>query len=464
MAGGSPCFCTLFGRDSLWTAQLTLPLGTDLARGTLRTLARRQGTRVNDETSEAPGKVLHEVRSPLAGSTLPPVTSAASMRRPCGSVPHDAWRWGMATDEVAQLLYLMLAWIVDHADSDGDGFLEYVDLSGKGLANQGWKDSGETRSSSGMLPGPGPDRAQRGPGLRLRSRDLRRRAARRAWSPRRRPAADVGLTLRTRFREAFWVSDDRGRFPAIALDVSKTPVAAAASNVGHLLVMGLLDADEIAMVADRMRQPDLDSGYGLRTMSSELAGFNPLGYHTGSIWPCTNTAIAIRGLARCGHGAVAASLGAGLLRAAAAFDHHLPELFGGSDARDGDPVLAYPAACRPIAWSSAAAMGLVQAAIGLDADAPGGSLRVRPRPEFAAWFPLACSAGCASPGTRWSPPSPLPTGSRWRRTRRSGSTPPADGGSRSPRRRAVAEPQWSCHLRAADRERGTERASCRISR
>ena len=148
VAGGSPWFLTLFGRDSLWTAQLTLPLGTDLARGTLRTLARRQGTRVNDETSEAPGKMLHEVRSPLAGSTLPPVyfgSVDATALWVC--LLHDAWRWGMARDEVAQLLDPMeaaLAWIVGRADSDGDGFLEYVDLSGKGLANQGWKDSGDS--------------------------------------------------------------------------------------------------------------------------------------------------------------------------------------------------------------------------------------------------------------------------------------------------------------------------------
>ena len=29
------------------------------------------------------------------------------------------------------------------ADADGDGFLEYVDARGTGLANQGWKDSGD---------------------------------------------------------------------------------------------------------------------------------------------------------------------------------------------------------------------------------------------------------------------------------------------------------------------------------
>jgi len=391
VAGGSPWFLTLFGRDSLWAAQLTLPLGTDLARGTLQTLARRQGVRVDHETSEAPGKILHEVRNYLAGSTLPPVyfgTVDATALWVC--VLHDAWRWGMAPDDVAALLDPMeaaLAWIVDRADSDGDGFLEYVDLSGHGLANQGWKDSGDSiQFRDGSLAKPPIslsevqgyayeaaisgavllDAFARPGGERLRS-----------WA----------AALRERFRAAFWVSDDRGRFPAIALDAAKTPVAAAASNLGHLLATGLLDPEEIALVAERIRQPDLDSGYGLRTMSSESAGFNPLGYHTGSVWP-HDTAIAIRGLTLGGQAAVAASLAAGLLRAAAAFDHHLPELWGGSNAWADEPVLAYPAACRPIAWSGGAAIALLQAAIGLEADVPGGFVRVRPRPEFASWFPL----------------------------------------------------------------------------
>ena len=159
VAGGSPWFLTLFGRDSLWAAQLTLPLGTDLARGTLRTLARRQGTRDDRETSEAPGKILHEVRNHLAGSTLPPVyfgTVDATALWVC--VLHDAWRWGMAPEDVEALLDPMeaaLAWLVDRADSDGDGFLEYVDLSGHGLANQGWKDSGDSiQFSDGALARP----------------------------------------------------------------------------------------------------------------------------------------------------------------------------------------------------------------------------------------------------------------------------------------------------------------------
>jgi glycogen debranching enzyme len=206
-----------------------------------------------------------------------------------------------------------------------------------------------------------------------------------------RPGADRvrrwAQRLRDRFRDAFWVTDARGRFPALALDAQKRPVPTASSNIGHLLGSGLLDDDESAAVARRLAEPDLDAGLGLRTMSGDAAGFNPLGYHTGSVWP-HDTAIAVAGLLRTGHEQPAASLAEGLLRAAPAFDYRLPELYAGSDGRRGDPVLSYPASCRPQAWSAAAAVALVTAALGLRPDVPGGTLGVRPVAAFRSWFPL----------------------------------------------------------------------------
>ena len=331
------------------------------------------------------------MRSGEAGSGLPPVyygSVDATALWVC--LLHDAWRWGMAPDDVASLLDPLeaaLGWLVGDADSDGDGFIEYLDLSGRGLANQGWKDSGDSiQFSDGTIAEPpialseaqayGYEAAISGARLldafgRAGAADLR------AWA----------LRLRERFRRAFWVSDSRGRFPAIALDSSKTPVATAASNPGHLLATGLLEPDEVAAVAARLGEPDLDCGYGLRTMSADAAGFNPLGYHTGSVWP-HDTGIAISGLAATGHARVAASLADGLLRAGPAFDYRLPELFGGTDARVGEPVLAYPEACRPVAWSGGAAVALLQAALGLEADVPRGIVRVAPRKEFRWLFPL----------------------------------------------------------------------------
>ncbi|MPZ28015.1 MAG: amylo-alpha-1,6-glucosidase [Micromonosporaceae bacterium] len=394
IAGGSPWFFTLFGRDSLWAARLTLPLGSDLARGTLRTLARRQGRRHDPVTAEAPGKILHEVRSPLptgGPAGLPPVyfgTVDATALWVC--LLHDAWRWGMAEPDVADLLDPLAAaldWLLGDADSDGDGFLEYLDLTGHGLANQGWKDSGDSIQF--------PDGSIAEPPIALSEAQAYAYQAAVGGAALLdalgRPGAgrvrDWAAQLRHRFREAFWVSDARGSFPAIALDGAKKPVPTATSNLGHLLGTGLLDPAEAAAVAARLGEPDLDSGYGLRTMSADALGFNPLGYHAGTVWP-HDTAIAVQGLVAEGHPAVAASLAAGLLRAAPEFDYRLPELFGGTDARAGEPVLAYPAACRPQAWSAAVPVALLQAALGLAADVPAGVLRVRPAAEFADWFPL----------------------------------------------------------------------------
>jgi glycogen debranching enzyme len=394
-AAGSPWFLTLFGRDSLWTARLALPAGTDLARGTLHALARRQGTRHDRHTGEAPGKIPHEVRTPGADLRgLPPVyfgTVDATALWVC--LLHDAWRWGLADEEVTALLDALeaaLAWLVEHADADGDGLLEYVDHSGRGLANQGWKDSGDAiQFPDGTIAQPpivlseaqgyAHEAATRGAAL-LDAFGRPGAARLRAWA----------ATLRERFRELFWVDDARGRFPAVALDRHKRPVATATSNLGHLLGTGLLEPAEVAAVADRLGAPDLDCGYGLRTMTSDAAGFNPLGYHTGSVWP-HDTAIAVRGLAREGHAEAAASLATGLLRAAPAFAHRLPELFAGTDGRAGSPVLAYPAACRPQAWSAAAPVALLATALGLDADVPRGWAWLAPPEAFARWFPLRVS-------------------------------------------------------------------------
>lgn len=391
-AAGVPWYATLFGRDSLWAARFMLPGGTDLARGTLHTLARRQGTRHDRATGEAPGKIPHEVRGPGSGMHgLPPVyfgTVDATSLWIC--LLYDAWRWGMPAHEVVALLdplQAALAWLVEHADADGDGLLEYVDHSGRGLTNQGWKDSRDSiQFPDGTLAEPPITLSEAQAyayqaathGAILLEAFGRSGAVRaRAWAQR----------LRERFREQFWVEDTRGGFPAIALDARKRPVATASSNMGHLLGTGLLEPAEAAAVARRLAQPDLDCGYGLRTMTSDAVGFNPLGYHTGSIWP-HDTAITINGLAREGHTEVAASLADGLLRAAPSFEHRLPELYAGTDARDGEPVLAYPASCRPQAWSAASAVAVLAAALGLDADVPGGRVSVRPHGEFASWFPL----------------------------------------------------------------------------
>ncbi|NJP52275.1 amylo-alpha-1,6-glucosidase [Streptomyces sp. SBST2-5] len=388
LAAGAPWFATLFGRDSLWAARMLLPFGTELAGSTLRVLARRQGTAVDPRTEEQPGKILHEVRG--AALTLPGDGGGPDVELPplyYGTVDatplwlcllHDAWRWGLPAEQVEALLphaEAALAWMRDFGDADGDGFLEYVDTTGRGLANQGWKDSGDSiRFRDGSFAD-APVALCEVQAYAYEAA-LGGAALLRAFG---RPGAEEweewAGRLKSRFREAFWVADEHGRYPAVALDGAKRPVDSLTSNLGHLLGTGLLDEKESALVVARLTGPDLDSGFGLRTISDRFPRYNPLGYHLGSVWP-HDTAIAVHGLARAGFPGEAAQLAAGLVRAAASFDGRLPELFAGYGADESRHPAPYPASCRPQAWAAGAAALTVQSLLGLAADAPAGVLTV----------------------------------------------------------------------------------------
>lgn len=362
VAAGAPWFFTLFGRDAIWTARMLLPLGPEIAAGTLRVLASLQGTKVDVDTAEQPGKIMHELRrseTVVEQFSLPPLYYGTIDATPLWiSLLHDAWRWGMPREQVEALLPNLeraLTWMRDFGDADGDGLLEYIDETGRGLANQGWKDSGDSvQWRDGTLA--------KGPialcevqayayeaaidGAELLEAFGRDGTPWRAWAER----------LRVVFRERFWIDDPDGTpYPAIALDAEKRPVDTVTSNLGHLLGTGLLDEPESAVVAARLGSPELDSGFGLRTMSTDSAGYWPLSYHGGSVWT-HDTAIAITGLRAGGFDEPAASLTEGLLRAAVGFDYRMPELHSG----ESEMLVPYPAACRPQAWSAAAAIALTR--------------------------------------------------------------------------------------------------------
>jgi len=369
LAAGAPWFYTMFGRDSLIAARMLLPVDRTLAEGTLRALAARQGTVVDEETAEQPGKILHEVRrTDLVvgddGTHLPPVYYGTIDATPLWiCLLHDTWRAGMPDDEVTALLDNLeaaLRWLGDYGDSDGDGFLEYLDTTGHGLANQGWKDSGDSiRWHDGTIA--------EGPIALCEVQAYAYEAALcgaalldafgrdggehwRAWAG----------ALKQRFRSAFWVEDDLGRFPALALDARKRPVDSVSSNIGHLLGTGILDHDEQRVVVERLLDPTMFSGYGIRTLSTTNGAFWPLRYHAGSVWS-HDTAVAVDGMLRDGFTDAAAQVAEGLLRAAEGFDYRLPELFGGHPADEVWPPVPYPASCRPQAWAATSVVPVARA-------------------------------------------------------------------------------------------------------
>lgn len=368
-AAGAPWFFTLFGRDSLWAARLALSADAGIAASTLRVLARMQGTQDDPATAQEPGKMLHELRAsalemPNEGIVLPPRYYGSVDSTPLWiCLLADAWRAGMPVAEVAELVPALrgaLRWILEHGDSDGDGFLDYIDRTGRGLANQGWKDSGDSiqwrdgRLAEGPIAlcevqGYAYEAVLAGAELldAFGSDDEGSLApsALREWA----------AALRRRFRESYWVRTPEGHYPAVALDRSKRPVDTLTSNVGHLLGTGILDAAEEREVADLLLGPSMSSGFGIRTMSMDAAGYWPLSYHGGSVWT-HDTAIIARGLQRAGLDGHARAVADGLLAAAEGFDYRVPELHSGDSAAESSVPTPYPAACRPQAWSAAAAV------------------------------------------------------------------------------------------------------------
>nr|MBS1899374.1 amylo-alpha-1,6-glucosidase [Actinomycetota bacterium] len=368
-AAGAPWFFTLFGRDSIWAARLALRQDPAIAASTLRVLARLQGTKKDPATAEAPGKILHELRSgalslPNEGVHLPPLYYGTVDATPLWvCLLADARDAGMPEAEVRELLPSLraaLSWMTEHGDASGSGFIDYVDETGHGLANQGWKDSGDSiQWRSGRLA-EGPialsevqayayEAAVRGADL-LDALGEDGAEGLRAW------AAD----LRARFRAAYWVTTPEGRYPAIALDAHGAAVDTLTSNIGHLIGTGLLDPDEERACAALLLGDSMSSGFGIRTMSSGATGFWPLSYHGGSVW-AHDTAVAVHGMLRAGLRDEAAAVAGQLVDAAEGFDYRMPELHAGDTRTPGVAPVPYPASCRPQAWSAAAAVVCAEA-------------------------------------------------------------------------------------------------------
>ena len=385
-AAGTPWYLTLFGRDSLWTARMMLPFGTDLALGTLRALGRRQGTVVDRERAEEPGKIPHELRRTEhsdPGSTLAlPAAYYGTVDATALwlSVLHDAWRWGLPLDEVRALLPNLRAaatWLTETSAPDADGLLKYVDDTGTGLTNQGWKDSGDSiRWRDGRIAA--------APIALVEAQAYAVEAATGAAAlldalgePGAGDLIGWAAALRERVRERFWVGHEEpgGPWLGIAVDGAGRTVDGLASNMGHVLGTGTLTQAEGDRVAATLTADPLLDRFGVRTLASDNGGFNPIGYHTGSIWT-HDTAICAWNLARDGHRAQAAAVSRTLLSSSVAFGHHWPELYAGTHGLD-KPV-AYPAACRPQAWAAASAAVLLSVALGFEPDAPGGRLVLRP--------------------------------------------------------------------------------------
>ena len=379
VAAGVPWFMTLFGRDSLLTSWMLLPVDPTGALGTLQTLAQLQGNRVDPLTEEEPGRILHEVRAGLDAEVA--LGGGNLYYGSIDSTPlfvmllGELRRWGLATSEVDALIPhadRALEWIEQYGDRDGDGFVEYQRATDRGLVNQGWKDSFDGVSFAAGDLAKAPIALAEVQGYAYAAFLARAHFAREAgevdvaghWSER-------ALRLKQRFNEDFWLPD-RGYF-AMALDAEKRPVDALASNMGHCLWTGMIDEDKAESVARRLMSPDMFTGFGVRTLGSTMGAYNPMSYHNGSVWPHDN-AIVAAGLMRYGFVAEAQRIVLGLLDASEQMGGRLPELFCGFDRQEFNLPVAYPTSCSPQAWSAASPLYLLRTLLRFDPWVPFGKV------------------------------------------------------------------------------------------
>jgi len=382
VTAGTPWFNCLFGRDSLITSMQMIAFRPEIARNTLRILARWQGKEINEWRDEEPGKILHELRSGemacLGEIPMNPYYGSIDSTPLFLMLAAEYVAWTGDLELVRELepnLMAALEWIDNYGDSDKCGYVEYCKRSPKGLLNQGWKDS-----RNGIVNGDGTlvkppialvevqgyvYAAKRGMawllsllGKERLARSLRRESA----------------ILKERFNRDFWLEDEG--FYALALGANKEPAASITSNPGQCLWTGIADRDKATKLVERLFSNDMFSGWGIRTLSNQAARYNPLGYHLGSIWPHDNSLIGM-GLKRYGFEDELNELATCIYDCCRSFDYYrLPELYCGVPRTTHSLPVRYPVACRPQAWAAGTLPLFLQAILGLLPDATRKALKI----------------------------------------------------------------------------------------
>jgi len=382
-AAGIPWFVAPFGRDSITTALMTLPLRRDLAPAVLRLLADKQGTQDVPERDEEPGRIAHEIRQGeivrTGGAFGSPYYGSVDATPLFVWLAAEAARWMPERDLIAEFepnIRAALEWMEKRGDLDRDLFIEFERKRPSGILNQVWKDSGDSYlNAKGERP-EGPIAAVEVQAYAIAAlRSLAEVVAKRdaVW------AAELtgrAHEMRRKFESAFWMP--KRSFYAQALDRRKRLVSDIVSNPGHVLWAGAAIPAHGRATARRLRESDLASGWGIRTRSSRSKHYDPVSYQNGAVWP-HDTAIAAAGIARYGDKAGAARTIAEMVATAKAFpDWRIPELFGGQPKQTGVAPTTYPVACVPQAWSAAATFLCLRTMLGLSVGPDGRTVTLDP--------------------------------------------------------------------------------------
>jgi glycogen debranching enzyme len=395
---------TVFGRDTIITCLQTMLFGPELALAALETLAALQATEDDPSIDAEPGKIIHELRRGKAARRWFVRYYGTIDATPLFLVLlSELWRWTddwALADRFRQPALAALRWIDEYGDRDGDGFVEYERRTPRGLENQCWKDSGDSqRFRDGRLAEPpiAPCEVQ---GYVYDAKRRIAEMARSAW--RDGELADrlerEAEALARRFRDAYWIGDRQCY--ALALDGRKQQVDSVTSNIGHLLWSGIVQPDRVGQVVDHLLGRGLWSGWGVRTMSASDAGYSPLSYHNGTVWPHDNSLIAA-GLGRAGRWDEAQRVARAMLEAAGHFAWQLPEVFSGLPRSDAAFPVPYPSSARPQAWAAGTPILLLQVLLGLRPDRAHQRLETVAPDELPAWTGELRLAGVRAFDARW---------------------------------------------------------------